>query len=87
MCRAATCDDDVLTKRLRRRPAWRRSGGEQYIADHVAFNRWFKDEGASATPPVDLLDTTHETVEETSTQVARWIRARLGAPSGGAARR
>ena len=78
---ALVCDDAVLAERLRRRPAWRQSGGEAFIADHVRFNRWFRDEGATATPPVDVLDTTHETVDETSARVAGWIRARLSAPT------
>ncbi len=71
---ALTCDDDVLAARLRARPAWRRSGGEAYVADHVSFNRWFKEHGASATPPIELVDNSAADVDATAAAVRDWIR-------------
>jgi broad-specificity NMP kinase len=78
---ALTCDDTELAARLRRRPAWRRYSDE-LIAEHVSFNRWLKEQGATAMPAIDVLDTTHDSVDETSARVADWIRARLSAPTG-----
>ena len=74
---ALTCDDERLAERLRRRPAWRGCGGDAYVEEHVRFNRWFKEEGAKGAPAVALIDTTSETVEQTTARVVDWIRARL----------
>ena len=75
---ALTCDDAELMARLRRRPSWRNSSDDAYIAEHVAFNRWFKEQGPKASPPLELIDTTHETLEQTTSRVVSWIRKRLG---------
>lgn len=80
---ALVCDDDVLAARLRARPAWRRSGTDAYVADHVAFNGWLREQGPSAAPPIQLLDTTHATEDVTAAAVAAWIRGRLPAPPTG----
>jgi hypothetical protein len=77
---ALTCDDAVLAERLRRRPAWRQSGSEAYVAEHVAFNRWFREKGPTTTPPIELIDTSVETVAETTERVVAWIRRRLAQP-------
>lgn len=69
-----TCDDDALAARLRARPSWRNSSDE-LVAQHVKFNHWLKDNAATTTPPVTLIDTTRATVEETAARVASWIRA------------
>lgn len=41
---ALTLRDDVLEKRLKTRPEWRRSD-EAFLADQLRFNRWFIDHG------------------------------------------
>ena len=74
---ALVCDEAVLAERLRSRPAWRRSGGDAYVDEHRAFNRWFKEHGGAASPPIELIDTTVETVEQTTEKVAAWIRRHL----------
>jgi hypothetical protein len=74
---ALTCDDTVLAERLRRRPSWRSCGSDAYIEEHVRFNRWFKDAGPKASPPIDLIDTTAETAEQTTARVVAWTRDRL----------
>lgn len=75
---ALVCDDALLAERLRQRPSWRR-GTDAYVEEHVRFNRWFKESGPRASPPVELIDTTSESAEETSQRVAAWIRRRLAA--------
>lgn len=67
------CDNDVLADRLRQRPSWRESGSEQFINDNIAFNDWLKTNGAQQTPPLKLLDTTADTIEQSSQAVAEWI--------------
>lgn len=73
---ALACDDDVLAERLRERPAWRGSGGQEYIDSHLQFNRWFKGQQTGEFP-ISLIDTTHSTLESTLDQVRRWILSKL----------
>ena len=71
-----TCDDELLTKRLRARPTWRNTTDE-LIAEHVKFNHWLKEHAAKTEPPVTLIDTTSAAVTETAALVAHWIRGRV----------
>jgi predicted ABC-type ATPase len=75
---ALVCNDEVLVQRLKARPAWRGSGGQAHLDDHVQFNRWFKEQGKSNTR-ISLLDTTEALLESTIEQVKTWIseKARL----------
>jgi broad-specificity NMP kinase len=70
-----TCEDDALTARLRARPAWRNTTDE-LIGEHVKFNHWLKENAATTSPPVTLIDTTADSPEETAARVAAWIRER-----------
>ena len=74
---ALVCEEKILAGRLRRRGPGRKSSDPAYIAEHVKFNRWFKECSGKTDPPVDLLDTSGVPVEETTTQVAAWIRERI----------
>jgi ribose 1,5-bisphosphokinase PhnN len=76
---ALTCDDDMLARRLRQRPAWRQSGSDDYIAGHVQFNRWFKNQAQQPASPIELLDTTDQSPTETARLVAEWLRNKLQA--------
>ena len=67
------CDDDVLERRLAARPAWRHFDDDR-IAGMVAMNRALKADAATWDPPVELLDTTGRTVDETAAAVHEWIR-------------
>lgn len=69
---ALVCDDEVLEQRLKARPAWRGTGEQSYIDDHLQFNRWFKEQGKS-NAPIFLLDTTDVRLETTIEQVKTWI--------------
>lgn len=70
---ALACEEEVLAERLRSRPSWRRSAGEEYIAEHIEFNRWFKEDGRQVDPAITLLDTTELTDQDTAAQVSEWI--------------
>ncbi len=78
-----TCDDEVLTARLRARPSWRNTTDE-LIGEHVKFNHWLKEHAAETEPPVTLIDTTSAAVAETAALVASWIRARAAQANQGA---
>ncbi|MFN2269671.1 MAG: AAA family ATPase [Anaerolineae bacterium] len=75
---ALTCDDEVIVERLQARPAWRKCGDPEFIDTHVKFNQWFKEKASTLEPPVELLDTTGMSIEETSGRVARWVDAKIG---------
>ncbi|UVI29695.1 AAA family ATPase [Paenibacillus spongiae] len=70
---ALTCDDAVLAERLRARPSWRGFDNEDIINHHLGFNRWNKENINSVTPPMELLNTTNVTVQETAEKVKAWI--------------
>jgi ribose 1,5-bisphosphokinase PhnN len=74
---ALVCDDEVLTQRLKARPAWRGSGEEAFIARQLQFNQWFKEKG---NPFAALIDTTHLSLETTAEQVRTWILERARGP-------
>lgn len=79
---ALVCEPDVLARRLRGRPAWREWSQER-IDETVEFNAWLHDSAAELSPPVELLDTTHEPATETAERVAAWLD-RTAVGSGGA---
>jgi adenylate kinase family enzyme len=70
---ALVCDDEVLASRLRSRPAWRGSSDDEYIKEHVTFNRWLKDNAQNTRPPMALLDTSEIATDESVEGVERWV--------------
>lgn len=74
---ALICDDNVLARRLKARPAWRGSGEEAYVEGHIQFNRWFKGQ-QTGNFPIRLVDTTDDSPEATVEQVRSWIQERAG---------
>lgn len=73
---ALVCDDDLLAQRLQRRSNWRGFDDPAVIEGNIEFNRWFKANAGHTSPPIELLDTSRTSVEETARQVAGWIRGR-----------
>lgn len=73
---ALTCDPEVLSARLRTRPAWR-GWNEARIAEAVEFDAWLRDYAARARHPVELLDTTTSTPADTADAVTRWLHPHL----------
>ena len=69
---ALVCDDEAVALRLRARPAWRRTSDDEYIARHVEFNRWLKENARSTEPPMTLLDTTEIGVDESVERLLSW---------------
>lgn len=74
---ALVCEDEMLASRLRNRPAWRGSSNDEYVEEHLKFNRWLKENAQSTKPPMSLLDTSEMTVDESSEAVEQWIESHL----------
>ncbi|HEX5417243.1 MAG TPA: AAA family ATPase [Chloroflexota bacterium] len=77
-CLALVCDDDVLVRRLRARPAWRQAGDEAFVERMLSFNAWLKaraDAGEVPAFQMSLLDTTCVDPSETVERVVGWVRA------------
>jgi broad-specificity NMP kinase len=74
---ALVCDEEMLRERLRQRPAWRQSESAEFLERMTTFNRWLVEHAPTTTPPMTLLDTTADALDETVAKVARWIVERL----------
>jgi hypothetical protein len=71
------CSNEILKERLQGRPQWRKSGTDEFIERMLNFNRWLKEHAATTNPPMTLYDNSHRSLQETTEDVARWIRERL----------
>ncbi|HEX3270208.1 MAG TPA: AAA family ATPase [Ktedonobacterales bacterium] len=76
---ALVCDEAALRERLTLRPAWRESQSEEFLERMVAFNRWLIEHAPTTTPPMTILDTTTDPLDETVAKVEQWIGERLSA--------
>ena len=47
------------------------------IPDFLNHNRWLRENASTTEPPMDVIDSTHQTPEETTEAVAAWIRSKL----------
>ena len=74
---ALVSDEQVLAERLQRRPPWRESSDERFIAGQLRFNRWLTQRGSRASPPIELLETSGESVAKSVEKVAGWIREKI----------
>jgi AAA domain len=71
---ALVCDDELLERRLRDRPAWRGSGTPEVLATMRRFNGWLRDHAEATLPPMSLLDTSRRSIAETVELTVAWIR-------------
>ena len=70
---ALVTDDDVLAERLRSRPDWRESSSEEFVREHVSYNRALKDgEWGVKRGSYRTLDTTDLTVGESVRATREW---------------
>jgi hypothetical protein len=80
------CSDEALDQRLRARPAWRKSGGDQVRREMQEFNQWLRENASTTAPPMAVIDTMSLSIEATVDGVAEWVKAGLAAtPSGSSA--
>lgn len=73
---ALVCDPELLRARLSARPAWR-AWDDERIEEMLGFNDWMRANAARTSPPMTVLDTTGQAVEDTTAAVTEWLRARL----------
>lgn len=73
---ALVSEPELLAQRLRARPAWR-GWDEERITEMLGFNDWMRGNAGLTEPPMTLLDTSGQTEEQTSRQVADWVLAGL----------
>jgi hypothetical protein len=76
---ALVCAPEELTARLKARPSWRASSDMQFIAGMLAYNAWFRQQAAQPERPLDLLDTTQQSLGATLDFVLAWLAARRAA--------
>ncbi|MEM7130486.1 MAG: hypothetical protein AAF702_29450 [Chloroflexota bacterium] len=69
---ALVCDEDELASRLRARPQWRDSSGNDFIEDQLNYNRWFIEQGKDYEGSLTVLNTSEAPVEETIAAVSKW---------------
>lgn len=74
---ALVCDARVQRERLVARPAWRKSGTEEFLQAQTGFNHHLLQHAMEMSPPMELLDTTEVPAVETARQVRRWVQSRL----------
>jgi AAA domain len=74
---ALICDEATLRERLRQRPAWRQTQSNDFLERMAAFNRWLIEHAPVTTPPMTLLDTSTDPLEETVAKAQQWIEMRL----------
>jgi hypothetical protein len=66
--------DEILSKRLKQRPAWRGARDKGFIDDQIRFNQWFVNYNKEGKlPPISIIDTSHQTIDETAESVEAWI--------------
>jgi hypothetical protein len=73
---ALVCDDAELEARLRARPPWR-AWTDDKVTRMLAFNQWVKRNAATTTPPMELLDTSGHSVQDSAACVRAWVQRHL----------
>lgn len=74
---AMVCDDSLLSERLRQRPTWRKSGSDDVVERMIQFNHWLKEHAVTTNPPMTLYDNSQRSLQETTNDIAQWIRERI----------
>ena len=70
---ALVCRPDVHEVRFRARGLGLQ---DHRIPDFLNHNRWLR-RTSTTEPPMDVIDSTHQTPEEMTEAVAAWIRSKL----------
>lgn len=71
---AVTCSDDALRSRM---TIGRGITDEGWLQSSAQFNRWLIENGGNTTPPIERLDASHLTPEQTAAKIDEWIRSKL----------
>jgi hypothetical protein len=78
------CPEAAQRARLLARPAWRRAGSPEFIAQACGYTRRLEELGGGPSPQLALLDTAADGPETGAARLAAWVRA--SATAAGAAR-
>jgi hypothetical protein len=73
---ALVCDSTILAQRLQNRPKWRNCS-QDFIQHQLAFNRWYIEVGITLDPPIELLDTSKLSIQESAAVLSKWIHRHL----------
>lgn len=82
---ALVCSSAELGARLTSRPV-SRSGTDSSLANMLAFNEWIRDNAATTTPPMQLLDNSGLSIQVTTAAVEAWALNILERTTRGVAR-
>lgn len=74
---ALYCTPDVLERRLKARPHWRKSGTPENLQQMSEFNQWLKDNADKTNPQMTILDTSEIEIADTVTGIQNWISEKL----------
>jgi predicted kinase len=74
---AFVCDEAQLTRRLKARPGWRKSGTADVLEKMIQFNQWLINNAATTKPPMTLLDTSDFSLEQSAAESRAWIKDHL----------
>lgn len=72
---ALVCDPCELERRLKQRPQWRKSGTDENVKNMLDFNGWLRNNATTTNPPMTQVDTTAQTVPETTQAIRDWMSA------------
>lgn len=71
---ALVCGDETMIRRVKEGRGIR---DKAHLEASLHFNRWLKENAAKTGPPMQWIDNTGLTPEETAREIDAWIRTRL----------
>jgi len=71
---AIVCDDKTMERRLRK---GRKIKDKAHLESSLHFNNWLREHAAATNPPMELLDNSQLTPEETAAAIDAWIKKQL----------
>jgi chloramphenicol 3-O-phosphotransferase len=70
---ALTCADDELERRLMQRPEWKDRDASGFIRAMKGMNAMYRSHPGAEGIPIEKVDTTDVSPEESSRRIAEWI--------------
>lgn len=69
-----TCSDEEITKRLKARPAERKTDSDEFIKSQHEYSAWFKRNKGKFQC---FIDNTNQTLEETAAEIEEFVKKHL----------
>ena len=69
--------DHEVTRRLRARRSWRGGGSDEFIAAQIEYSKWLRARAGEGESPIEVIDTTDQSVSDRAEKVSNWIRLHL----------